>query len=315
MNGEVAHPGALGIVGLQAFVFQLVKATQLSADKFTVSEIKAVKHVENAWINREIDFFASLLALFTDIEAARDLRATAVAWKSTDGSSESSSGFLGSSSLDKRSVGGQGGGKSSSSGQFKSRYLQISSADYAGKTEFVAESISRDDFSSAFVFADSGSYCGQTWRANLNGPRLDISSFSGERAYQALGTFGALKFAQRPRQFDKNNNSSDNPSYIAELAHAKLLPFKPLPASSSSRSAKSYQNKRGAAEPSKADKKALVAAKNAQKHRDQKTEEQKELQAMIMAEVSAGTSELNGSLGTLQAELRAQRTELDRQKS
>ena len=179
MNGEVAHPGALGIVGLQACVFQLVKATQLSADKFTVSEIKAVKHVENAWINREIDFFASLLALFTDIEAARDLRATAVAWKSTDGSSESSSGFLGSSSLDKRSVGGQGGGKSSSSGQFKSRYSQISSADYAEKTGFVAESTSQDDFTRAFEYVDSGSYCGQTWRANLNGPRLDIPSFSG----------------------------------------------------------------------------------------------------------------------------------------
>ena len=36
---------------------------------------------------------------------------------------------------------------------------------------------------------------------------------------------------------------------------------------------------------------------------------------MIMAAVSAGTSELKGSLSTLQGELRAQRTELDRQKS
>ena len=45
----------VGIVGLQACVFQLVKATQLSADKFTVSEIKAVKRVEKAWINGEID--------------------------------------------------------------------------------------------------------------------------------------------------------------------------------------------------------------------------------------------------------------------
>ena len=36
---------------------------------------------------------------------------------------------------------------------------------------------------------------------------------------------------------------------------------------------------------------------------------------MIMAAVSAGTSELKGSLSTLQDELRAQRTELDRQKS
>ena len=36
---------------------------------------------------------------------------------------------------------------------------------------------------------------------------------------------------------------------------------------------------------------------------------------MIMAAVSAGTSELKSSLGNLQAELRAQRTELDRQKS
>ena len=36
---------------------------------------------------------------------------------------------------------------------------------------------------------------------------------------------------------------------------------------------------------------------------------------MIMAAVSAGTSELKGSLGSLQDELRAQRAELDRRKS
>ena len=35
---------------------------------------------------------------------------------------------------------------------------------------------------------------------------------------------------------------------------------------------------------------------------------------MVMAAVSACTSELKGSLGDLQAELRAQRVELDRQK-
>ena len=147
-------------MGLQAPVFQLVKATQLSADKSTVSEIKAAKRVEKAWINGEIGSFPSLLALLTDIEAAGDLRATAVPWKSTDGSSESSSGFLGSSFLDKRSVGGKGGGESPFSGQSKSRYSQISSADYAGKAEFVAESNSRDDLSSAFEFVDSGPYCG-----------------------------------------------------------------------------------------------------------------------------------------------------------
>ena len=353
LHGNVVHPGTSDIVSLQACVFQLVKATQLSADKFTVSEIKAVKRVENAWINGEIDSFPSLLSLFTDIEAAGDLRAVTVPWNSQDGSSANSSGFLGSSSLEKhpvggrdggdssssRPVGGQDGGDSYSSSQFKSKYqrIRIPSSEYPGKVSFVAESLSPYDFSKAFDFVDTGSYCGKTWRAKLDGPRLELTSFSGARAYQALGTFGALKFAQRPMIF-RNRNSSDlldNPTYIAELAHAKLLPFKPHPATpdmnadeeadatkmfrelrQKAQAAKSAaQNNRGAAEPSKTEKKALVATQNAQRHRDQKAEEQKELQAMIMAAVSAGTLELKGSLGSLQGELQAQRTELDRHRS
>lgn len=351
LHGDVVHPGTSDIVSLQACVFQLVKATQLSADKFTVSEIKAVKRVENAWINGEIDSFPSLLSLFTDIEAAGDLRAVAVPWTSQNGNSANSSGFLGSSSLEKHSVGGRSGGDSSSSrpvggqdgggsyssGQFKSKYQRIPSSEYPGKIWFVAESLSQCDFGTAFEFVDTGSYCGETWRAKLDGPRLELTSFSGARAHQALGTFGALKFALRPMQFKNRNSSdiSDNPTYIAELAHAKLLPFKPHPATPNmtaaeeadatkmfrelrqkAQAAKSAaQNIRGAAEPSKSEKKVLVAAQNAQKHRDQKAEEQKELQAMIMAAVSAGTLELKGSLGSLQGELQAQRTELDRHRS
>ena len=223
-------------------MFQLVKATQLSADKFTVSEIKAVKRVEKAWLNGEIDSFPALLSLFTDIEAAGDLRTVAEPWTSPDGGSASSSGFLGSSSLDKRSAGGQGGGNTSSSGWFDQRThdyrnLPIPSAVYPGKIEFVAESISKYDFCQAFEFVDTGSYCGKTWRAKLDGPRLDISSFFGARAKQALGTFGALKYAQRAKQYETNHKGSnirmDNPTYIAELAYAKTLPFKPHPASPS----------------------------------------------------------------------------------
>ena len=65
------------------------------------------------------------------------------------------------------------------------------------------------------------------------------------------------------------------------------------------KSAATFMHNRGAAELSKAEKKALVAAQNAQKHLDQKADSQQELQAMIMAAVSAGTSELKGSLGDL----------------
>ena len=51
LHGIDVHPGALDIVSLQATVFQLVKASHLYPDNFTVSEIKAVKRIEEAWVD------------------------------------------------------------------------------------------------------------------------------------------------------------------------------------------------------------------------------------------------------------------------
>ena len=173
--------------------------------------------------------------------------------------------------------------------------------DYPGKVKFVAASISREDFSRTFDHIDSSPYCGRTWRVKREAPRLDITSFICDNPPWVLGTFGALKFAVRLRNLDSRTNKyCDNPGYIADLARARALPFKAHPASPPAskqvRFPKSHDQARGAAgpskadhgpaEPTKADKKALVAAQNAQRHLEQKAEAQQELQAMIMAAVS-----------------------------
>ena len=118
LRGDDVHPETLDIVSLQATVFQLVKATRLFADNFTVSEIKAVKRIEKAWVDSKLETISSLPSLVTEIESAGDLRAHKRIWDRPDGSSGggSSSGFLGSSTFGGSSGGGKGGGGSFSPG-------------------------------------------------------------------------------------------------------------------------------------------------------------------------------------------------------
>ena len=230
-HGIAVHLGALDIFSLQAAVFQLLKTTHLFPDNFTVSEIKAVKRIEEARGDSKLNTFSALLELVTEIESAGDLRAHPRLWNLSDGSSGGggSSGFIGSSTSGGRSGGGNRDGGSSSPGVFTPKYTKISPMDYPGKAEFVAASISREDFARVFDYIDSGTYCSQTWRVKSSHPRLETTSVVGDNHPNwVMGTFGALKVATRVLNYD---SKTKNPSYIAELARPKALPFKPHPAS------------------------------------------------------------------------------------